>query len=180
MGGKWPYSRCFIGCCFRTRLKQHGVKFLSSFFSNCFITVPTCHAYFIWMVCEMGGKWPYSCYAVKFLSSFFFNCFITVPTCHAYLIWMICEMGGKWPYSSCFMSCLSYLKGLRNGITYWPLTGQLVQISKTGYADVCSSKQETVEMQHKLRWWGARRKYVGIIKYIMTGFFDPRVRQEEQ
>ena len=61
---------------------------------------PTCLVWFIWMVLEIGGRWPYNCclvgccfqnlfsiacgILVLFLSSFFSICFINVQVVHSY------------------------------------------------------------------------------------------------
>ena len=48
MGGRWPYSRCFVGCCFWDLFNiAHSilVQYSSSFFSKCFVSVHVVHPY---------------------------------------------------------------------------------------------------------------------------------------
>ena len=48
MGGRWPYSCCFKGCCFQDLFNiAHSilVQFLSSFFSICFVSIHVVHPY---------------------------------------------------------------------------------------------------------------------------------------
>ena len=48
MGGKWPYSYCFVGCCFRDLFNIARcilVQFSVSFFSMHFISVHVVHPY---------------------------------------------------------------------------------------------------------------------------------------
>ena len=48
MGDKWPYSSCFIGCCFQDVFKTACsifVLFLCSFLSKCFIKIQVMQLY---------------------------------------------------------------------------------------------------------------------------------------
>ena len=48
MGGWWPYSCCFVGCCFQDLFNiAHSilVQFLSSFFSICLVSIYVVHPY---------------------------------------------------------------------------------------------------------------------------------------
>ena len=48
MGGKWPYSWCFVGCCFQDLFNIAGsilVQLLSSFFSICLVGIKVVHPY---------------------------------------------------------------------------------------------------------------------------------------
>ena len=48
MGGKWPYSCCFVGCCFQDLFKAPHtilVWFASTFSSMCFVRVHVVHLY---------------------------------------------------------------------------------------------------------------------------------------
>ena len=48
MGGKWPYSCCFVGCCFQNLFKIARsilMKFPSSFFAMCLVSAHVVHPY---------------------------------------------------------------------------------------------------------------------------------------
>ena len=48
MGGKWPYSCCFVGCCLHDLFNiAHNIlaELLSSFFSTCLVSVHVVHPY---------------------------------------------------------------------------------------------------------------------------------------
>ena len=48
MGGKWPYSCCFVGCCLHDLLniaRSNLAQFPSSFFSIGFVSVHVVHSY---------------------------------------------------------------------------------------------------------------------------------------
>ena len=48
MGGRWPYSGCFVGCCFQDLFNVvHSilVQLLSNLFSICFVSVHVMHPY---------------------------------------------------------------------------------------------------------------------------------------
>ena len=48
MGGRWPYSRCFVGCCHQDLFniaRNIFVYLPSSFFSSCFVSVEVVHPY---------------------------------------------------------------------------------------------------------------------------------------
>ena len=48
MAGRWPYTRCFVGCCFQVLFNMTRsilVHFSSSVFSIRFVSVPVVHPY---------------------------------------------------------------------------------------------------------------------------------------
>ena len=48
MGGRWPCSCCFVGCCFQgffNRVRSILVQFLSSFFSLHLVSAHVVHPY---------------------------------------------------------------------------------------------------------------------------------------
>ena len=48
MGGRWPYSWCFVGCCYQDLFNiacNILVLLPSSFFSSCFVSVQVVHPY---------------------------------------------------------------------------------------------------------------------------------------
>ena len=62
MGGKWPYSCCFVGCCNQDIFKiaySIFVKFQSSFFFKCFVRVQVVQLYFS---TNMGMFWRNACF----------------------------------------------------------------------------------------------------------------------
>ena len=65
---------------------------------------PACLVRLIWMVLEIGGKWPCRSHRRASLMSsslLLQQCL----TCLVRLIWMVLEMEGKGAYSCCFMGC---------------------------------------------------------------------------
>ena len=48
IGGEWPYSCCFLVCCFQDLFctaRSIFVQFLSSFFSICLVSIHVMHQY---------------------------------------------------------------------------------------------------------------------------------------
>ena len=70
MGGRWPYSCCFVRCCFQDLFnipRSILVEFLSSFFSICLVSIHVVHPY---SRLDTTAAWKKLCFILSDRSEF--------------------------------------------------------------------------------------------------------------